>query len=89
MQVLGFGMSSDGLHLTQPGEDGRGPARCMSHALQQGQLAPEDVAYVNAHATSTPLGDAAEQRGIAVAFGTHATGTPTTLSNSNLDSFPT
>ncbi|KAK9839982.1 hypothetical protein WJX74_001439 [Apatococcus lobatus] len=72
-EVLGFGMSSDGLHLTQPGEDGRGPARCMTHALQQGGLAPEDVAYINAHATSTPLGDAAEQHGIAAAFGSHAT----------------
>ena len=67
-------MSSDGLHLTQPGEDGRGPARCMAHALKQGGLEAKDVAYINAHATSTPLGDAAEQRGIAAAFGTHATG---------------
>ena len=74
VQVRGYGMSSDGLHLTQPGEDGRGPARCMTNALQQAGLQPSDVAYINAHATSTPLGDAAEQRGIAAAFGAHATG---------------
>ena len=65
-------MSSDGLHLTQPGEDGRGPARCMVNAMRQAGMEPKDVAYINAHATSTPLGDAAEQRGIVAAFGEHA-----------------
>jgi 3-oxoacyl-[acyl-carrier-protein] synthase II len=71
-EVVGFGMSADAHHITAPPEDGAGAARAMRKALQGAGLQPEDVDYINAHATSTPIGDIAETRAIHSVFGEHA-----------------
>ncbi len=70
--VDGFGMSGDAHHMTSPPEDGDGARRCMLSALGYAGIKPEQVDYVNAHGTSTPLGDLAETRALEAAFGTHA-----------------
>src|SRR5690348_14893969 len=71
-ELIGFGMSSDAHHITAPPEDGEGARLAMSNALQDAGLNPSDVQYVNAHATSTELGDRAETIAIKRAFGEHA-----------------
>jgi 3-oxoacyl-[acyl-carrier-protein] synthase II len=71
-ELAGFGMSADANHITAPCDDGEGAARCMDNALRNAQLNPEDVQYVNAHGTSTPLGDKAETIAVKRAFGAHA-----------------
>ncbi len=71
-EIAGFGMTADAHHMTAPLEDGSGAARCMSLALQNADLSPNDVDYINAHGTSTPLGDVAETTAIKAAFGTTA-----------------
>ncbi len=68
-EVVGFGLNSDAHHMTQPVADGSGAARCMTNALADAGLNPEDVDYVNAHGTSTPAGDIAETNAIKSAFG--------------------
>ncbi len=71
-ELLGFGMSSDAFHMSAPSEDGEGPARGMRNALRNARVEPDAVSYLNAHATSTPLGDIAETVSIKRAFGDHA-----------------
>lgn len=68
-EVSGYGMSADAYHITGPAEDGAGGASSMIHALRDGGLNPEQIGYVNAHGTSTPLGDVAETMGIKRVFG--------------------
>ena len=71
-EVLGFGMSADAHHMTAPLDDGDGARRCMVSALNNAQINPDQVDYVNAHGTSTPLGDVAETIAIKRSLGDHA-----------------
>ncbi len=71
-ELVGFGSSSDAYHMTAPCEDGDGAARCLSAALKDAGLNADQVGYLNAHGTSTPLGDLAETIAIKRAFGEHA-----------------
>lgn len=71
-ELVGFGMSADANHMTAPCEDGEGAARCMTNALRNAGLNPDEVQYLNAHGTSTPLGDKAETVAVKRAFGDHA-----------------
>ncbi|MDA8362038.1 MAG: beta-ketoacyl-ACP synthase II [Gammaproteobacteria bacterium] len=68
-ELVGFGMSGDAYHMTSPPEDGEGAARCMERALHNARANAEEIAYINAHGTSTPLGDKAETRAIKRVFG--------------------
>lgn len=72
-EVCGFGMSSDASHITAPPSDGEGAQSAMRAALKDADLAPEAIGYINAHGTSTPLGDVAESKAIESVFGAHAT----------------
>jgi 3-oxoacyl-[acyl-carrier-protein] synthase II len=71
-EVVGFGMSADANHITAPLEDGSGASRCMVSAMNYAGINPDQVHYVNAHGTSTPVGDVAEVKGIKRTFGDHA-----------------
>ncbi len=71
-ELLGYGMSADGTHITAPDEEGRGAARAMSQCLEDGRCAPDRVGYINAHGTSTGLGDLAETKAMKAVFGPHA-----------------
>ena len=71
-ELAGFGMSGDAYHMTQPSEGGEGAARCMANALRDGGVNPEEVHYINAHGTSTPVGDVAESLAVKMQFGDHA-----------------
>jgi len=71
-ELVGFGASSDAWHMTAPSEDGDGPARCMRAAFADAGVNAEEVGYLNAHGTSTPLGDVAETLALKRALGDHA-----------------
>ena len=71
-ELAGFGMSADANHMTAPCEDGEGAARCMTNALRNSKVNIDEVNYLNAHGTSTPLGDVAETVAVKRAFGDHA-----------------
>ncbi|MBU0611173.1 MAG: beta-ketoacyl-ACP synthase II [Armatimonadetes bacterium] len=73
-EIVGYGMSGDAYHITAPSPDGDGAARAMRAALKRARLAPEDIAYVNAHAPGTPGGDDMEARGLGLAFAHGADG---------------
>jgi 3-oxoacyl-[acyl-carrier-protein] synthase II len=71
-ELAGYGMSGDAHHMTAPQEDGDGAARCMANALRNAGLNLDDIDYINAHGTSTPLGDIAETVAVKRCFGEHA-----------------
>ena len=71
-ELIGFGMSGDAYHMTSPPEGGEGAARCMRNALRNAGVNVDQVQYVNAHGTSTPLGDVAETLAVKAAFGEQA-----------------
>ena len=71
-ELAGFGMSGDAHHMTSPSPGGEGGSRCMVNAMRNGGLNVEDIDHLNAHGTSTPLGDVAETQGVKLAFGDHA-----------------
>ena len=71
-ELAGFGMSADAHHMTAPLEDGDGARRCMRNTMKNGAINATDVQYINAHGTSTPLGDVAETIAVKRAFGDHA-----------------
>ena len=71
-ELTGYGTSCDAHHLTAPSPGGEGAARCMRMAMRNGKRNPEDIAYVNAHGTSTPQNDVTETQALHAAFGAHA-----------------
>ncbi|MEE8213020.1 MAG: beta-ketoacyl-ACP synthase II [Alphaproteobacteria bacterium] len=73
-EVVGFGLSGDAHHITAPAEDGNGAQRCMESALKRAGANPEDIDYINAHGTSTQLGDEIELAAVERVFGDHSNG---------------
>jgi 3-oxoacyl-[acyl-carrier-protein] synthase II len=71
-ELVGYGLSGDAYHIAAPSEDGDGPARVMKNALDDAGIGPEQVGYINAHGTSTPMGDKVETMAIKMVFGPHA-----------------
>jgi 3-oxoacyl-[acyl-carrier-protein] synthase II len=71
-EILGYGFSADAYHITSPHPEGRGAIKSMRMALRNAKLAPEDIQYVNAHGTSTPVGDPMEVNAVKKVFGDHA-----------------
>ena len=81
-ELTGYGLSADAYHMTAPPEDGEGAARAMQMALEHARTRPDQVDYVNAHATSTGLGDVAETRALKTVFGEHAKTVPISATKS-------
>jgi 3-oxoacyl-[acyl-carrier-protein] synthase II len=71
-EIIGYGMSGDAFHLTAPSEDGNGAFRSMRNALKSARLTPDKIDYINAHGTSTPLGDEIELGAVKRLFGDHS-----------------
>lgn len=83
-EVVGYGCSSDAYHMVAPDPEGRGAALAIRHALEDAGLAPNEVDYVNAHATSTQAGDLAETKALKMVFGEHARNLPISSTKSML-----
>ncbi len=81
-EVLGYGATADAAHIVQPTENWEGAQRCMRRALEDADLSPADVGYLNAHATSTPAGDSSEARAIRAVFGAHTDDLPVSATKS-------
>jgi 3-oxoacyl-[acyl-carrier-protein] synthase II len=81
-EVIGYGYTGDGYHITAPPPDGEGAARCMRMAIQDAGLKPEEIDHINAHGTSTPLNDATETRAIKTVFGGYAKKIPVSATKS-------
>jgi 3-oxoacyl-[acyl-carrier-protein] synthase II len=81
-EFVGYGVSSDAFHAVQPEEDGSGAARAIRWALEDADLQPQDISYINAHGTSTPINDRVETLAIKKAFGEYAYKVPISSSKS-------
>ncbi len=83
-EIVGYGMSADAHHITAPHEDGRGASKAMEFALKDAKVAPTEVDYINAHGTSTPLGDLAETKAVKKTFGDYAKKLPVSSTKSQM-----